>query len=100
MARTVHVLPTDKGWAVIREGSGENKAYFPTLKQAVATARTKVKKNKSGQVAIHRKNGGVTITGVIGLPKIHKSPVKSSIGSEEVRRAVSSLVRERLANLS
>src|ERR1035438_3221067 len=49
MAKTVHVFPSGEGWAVKRQGSGDTGAFFPTQKDAVASARFIVKKSASGQ---------------------------------------------------
>ena len=96
MAKTVHVFPSGKGWAVKRQGSGNTGAFFLTQKDAVASARFIVKKSASGQVAIHGRGGRIAAAYVHGLPKIQKSPVKSSLGSKNIAKAVSELALERL----
>ena len=98
MAKTVHVVPSDKGWAVKREGSTKTGACFSTQKDALAGARFIVKKSASGQIVIHGKTGRIVASEVHGLPKIQKPPVKSSLGSKNIEKAVSNLVRERLAS--
>jgi hypothetical protein len=99
MAKTVYVVPSGKGWAVKADENGEAGAFFSTQKDAVASARSVVKKRASGQVVILGKNGRIAVSAVHGLPKIQKSPVKSSIGSRNIERAVFELVRERLASV-
>jgi hypothetical protein len=98
MAKTIHVVPSGKGWAVKGAGDGATGAFFSTQKGAVASARFIVRKSASGQVVIHRKNGRMAASEVHGLPKIQKSPVKSSLGRENIERAVSKLVLDRLAS--
>ena len=97
MAKTVHVVPFEKGWAVKRLGSRKRSVFFSTRKDAVARARLIVKKSASGQIAVHSRTGRIIVSEVHGLPRIQKSPVKSSLGSRQIERAVSNLVRERLA---
>jgi hypothetical protein len=96
--KTIHVVPSGKGWAVRGGGAGKAGAVFATQKDAVVRARVIVRKNASGQIVVHGKNGRITASGVHGLPQIQKPPVKSSLGSKNIQRAVSELVRERLAS--
>jgi hypothetical protein len=98
MAKTVHVFPSGKGWAVKGEESDSPGALFLTQKDAVASARFIVKKSASGQIVIHGKGGRIAASYVHGLPKIQTSPVKSSLGSKNIERAVSQLALERLAS--
>jgi hypothetical protein len=99
MGKTIHVVPSGKGWAVRAVGNGATGALFATQKDAVASARSLVRKSAAGQVVIHGKTGRIAVTEVHGLPKIEKSPVKSSLGRENIERAVSKLVLERLASV-
>jgi hypothetical protein len=96
MTKTVHVVATDRGWAVVK-GSRKTGDLFPTKKAALASARSILRRMRSGQIALHEKNGRITVCGVHGLPRIQKSPGKSSLGSQNIERAVSKLVRERFA---
>src|ERR1017187_388031 len=98
MAKTVHVVPSGRGWAVKGERTSKTGAFFPTQKDAVASARFIVKKSASGQIVIHGKDGRIAASYVHGLPKIQKSPVKSSLGSKNIQRAVSQLALQRLAS--
>src|SRR5688572_5848801 len=61
-------------------------ALFSTQKAAVARGRSIVRKRASGQIVIHGKSGRITTSEVHGLPKIQKSPVKSSLGSKNIER--------------
>ena len=98
MGKTIHVVPSGKGWAVKCAGNGATGAVFATQKGAVASARSIVRKRESGQVVIHGKTGRIAVSEVRGMPKIQKSPVKSSLGRWNIERAVSKLVLERLAS--
>ena len=98
MAKTVHVFPSGEGWAVKGPGSGKTGGFFLTQKDAVVSARFIVKKSASGQVVIHGTGGRIAASYVKGLPKIQKSPVKSSLGSKNIEKAVSKLALERLAS--
>jgi hypothetical protein len=98
MVKTIHVFPSGKGWAVKTAGNGAAGAFFTTQQDAVASARSIVRKSDSGQVVIHGKTGRIAVSEVRGLPKIEKSPVKSSLGRGNIERAVSKLVLERLSS--
>lgn len=98
MNKTVYVVPSGRGWTVRRQGSSKAGAVFATQKDALAEARAIVKRSASGQVVIHGRGGRLIAAGVHGLPKIQKSPVKSSLGSKNIQRAVSRIVLDRLAS--
>ena len=98
MAKTVHVVPSGRGWAVKGERTSKTGAFFSTQKDAVAGARFIVKKSASGQIVIHGKTGRIYASEVHGLPKIQKPPVKSSLGSKNIEKAVSELAQQRLAS--
>jgi hypothetical protein len=97
MTETVHVVPSGRGWAVKGKRAGRTGAFFATQKDAVAGALFIVKKSASGQIVIHGRTGRIHASEVHGLPKIQKPPVKSSLGSREIEKAVSEMVRQRLA---
>jgi hypothetical protein len=96
MAKTIHVVPSGRGWAVKDAGNSQNGAIFSTQKDAMVRARFLVKESASGQIAVHGKSGRIAASEVHGLPKIQKPPVKSSLGLRNIERAVSKLVLERL----
>jgi len=98
MTETIHVFPLGEGWAVKGAGTGKNGAFFSTQKEAVAHARGIVRRRMSGQIVIHRTNGRIAVS-VHGLPRIQKPPVKSSLGTANIERAVSRLVLERFASV-
>jgi hypothetical protein len=98
MAKTVHVVPFGKGWAVKGERASKRGAFFFTQKDAVAGARFIIRKRASGQIVVHGKTGRIHASEVHGLPKIQKPPVKSSLGSKNIEKAVSELAQQRLAS--
>jgi hypothetical protein len=98
MTDTIHVFPSERGWVVKGAGSVKAGAFFSTQKEALFHARTIVRKRASGQIVVHGKNGRIAVSEVRGLPKIQESPVKSSLGTKNIERAVSKLVLERLAS--
>ena len=97
MTETIHVFPSGGGWAVKGAGTGKNGAFFSTQKDAIAHARGIVRKRTSGQIVVHRTNGRIAVS-AHGLPRIQKPSVKSSLGTENIERAVSKLVLDRLAS--
>jgi hypothetical protein len=99
MTETIHVFPSGNGWAVKGAGTGKSGALFTTQKDAVVRARGIVGKRASGQVVVHRKNGRIAVAEVRGLPRIRTSFVKSSLGTENIERAVSKLALERLGSI-
>jgi hypothetical protein len=94
MAKTVHVIPTQDGWVVAREG--KTPIVFPTKKAAVAQARTLAKKGASGQFIVHGVDGGIAARGSYGLPRTQQLPYKSNLGTKNIEKAVLKVVRERL----
>jgi hypothetical protein len=94
-SRTIHVFHHQGGWAVRREGSAEG-GIFRRRADAVAEARRRMIKSAPAQVVVHTKDGRVASVEVRGLRKIPRSPVKSSLGTENIQRAVFNIVRERL----
>ena len=54
----VHVLPTDKGWAVKVEGSTRNKSNHDTKQEAVDSGKAFAQKQKT-EFVIHGKDGKI-----------------------------------------
>jgi hypothetical protein len=98
MTETIHVFPSGGSWAVKGAGIGKKGAFFSTQKEALVHARSIVRKRASGQIVVHRTNGRIAVSDVRGLPRIRKPSVKSSLGTENIERAVSKLVLERFAS--
>jgi hypothetical protein len=96
-AKTIHVLPKDDGWTVQREDSAHRPTVYPTQKKALLAARALLKRETSGQIVLHRRDGLFTRKDVKGLPPVPSSPVKSSLGTAAIKRAISATIRESLA---
>lgn len=52
-----HVLPTDDGWQVKREGATRATSRHPTKKEAKAAAKDIAGKHTGGKVVLHRQDG-------------------------------------------
>jgi len=98
MNKTIHVVPSGKGWTVRRQGNSKTGPLYATQRDALAEARSLLRKSDSGQVVIHGRGGRLIAAGVHGLPKIQKPPVKSSLGSKNIQRAISQIVLDRIAS--
>jgi len=96
-ARTTHIVPKDNGWVVMKERAPKSySSVYPTRKQAIDAAREIVQRSSAGEIVVHGRDGSVRWREVIGLPIVQKSRVKSDLGTENIRRAVSEVIRERL----
>jgi hypothetical protein len=94
---TTHIIPKDDGWVIINEGSLKRKSIvYSTQKQALAVAVENVQRAPAAQVVVHGRTGSMRRRYVHGLPAVQKSRVKSDLGTENIRRAVSAVIRERL----
>ena len=92
--KTLHVYPAeDGGWNLRSIGVS---SHFAQKKQAVAEAIKLAEAKPAAQVVVHERNGGFHICFTHGLPPILRSHRKSSLGTENIRRAISSTIRERL----
>lgn len=92
MAKTVHVLPVDKGWTVKREGHKADGVY-QTQREAIQTARRIARRGASGQVAVHARDGRIREHHTYGMPRVQDPPGKKS---ERIDKAVGKVTRERL----
>ena len=70
---------------------------YATQKEAIVAARELVKRGTSGRIVVHGRDGSMRSTDVRGLRAIQTSPVKSSLGTKAIKKAVSTVIRERLA---
>ena len=122
-AQTTHIIPIGDGWVVKKEradvsvrkqGSGlamKNHAgrgrglsvrtkrvagVYSTQRQAIEAARRLVQRSAASQIVLHTRAGSLRWLDVRGLPLIQTSPVKSKLGTEAIKRAVSAVIRERL----
>ena len=99
--KTTHVVPSDDGWAVMREGrhrasSIRQNGVYSTQKQALKAARDILQRSAAGQIVVHGRNGSMRWRDVHGLPAVQKPPRKSDLGTEAIKRAVSAVIRQRL----
>jgi hypothetical protein len=123
-AKTAHILPKGDGWVVKRERdhvvakkrsnlktSGKSGAervikIFPTQAAAIEWAMERVghgeldgqrrKQSAAGQIVVHSRNGSVRWREIHGLPKVQTPPRKSELGTNAIKKAVSTAIRERL----
>ncbi len=95
--RTTHVIPGNGGWVVTREGSGERSTVvYTTQKEAIEVAREMLNR-KAGQIVIHGRDGSIRFEDVHALPAVRPSRLKSSLGTQAIKEAVSAVIRKRLA---
>lgn len=101
--RTTHILPTDGGWAVMKDAHSTRKgartrakSVYPTQKEAIAAARRLASKASAWEVLLHGRNGSYRIVERHGLPEVRNRPNRSSLAREAIRKAVSAIIRERL----
>ena len=93
--RTVHVYPSGGAWIVVKDR--ERPASFETKREAVHVAVRQTKKNHSGQIVIHGRNGRIAELRTYGLPKVQNPPKSGALGSKKIAKAVGKVVRDRLA---
>lgn len=92
--KTLHVYPAkDGGWNLRSVGIS---SHFAQKKQAISEAVKLAKTRPAAQVVVHERSGGFHVHFTHGLPSILRSSKKSSLGTENIRKAVSSTIRERL----
>jgi hypothetical protein len=96
-AKTTYVIPKNGGWAVTREGAAKrNRRVYSTQKEAVNAARDIVQRQSAGQVVILGLNGSIRVRDSHGLPPIQRAPSKSKLGRKAIKKAISTVIRERL----
>src|SRR5688572_11408351 len=98
LARTLHVLPSGKGWIVQKEGKKPGNV-FRTQKQAIAAARA-IARDTAGRMVVHRADGRFRLEEEHGLPKVQRPLHKSRLGTKKIEKAVSKVLRDRLASAS
>lgn len=95
---TIHIVPKNRGWAVKGEGlPNPSSQVYSTQTEAITAARTLIRKNPMGQIAVHGRRGSIRSFGVHGLPQVQTPPHKSSLGTKSIERAVSSVILDRLS---
>ena len=121
-AKTAHILPKGDGWVVKRErgqvvakkgpkttgkaGAQRVIKIFPTQAAAIEWAKERVghreldgqrkRQSAAGQIVVHSRNGSVRWREIHGLPKVQTPPQKSELGTNAIKKAVSTAIRERL----
>ena len=125
MPKTTHIVPRDDGWTIRKEREGfgpslkgkngdvlgrrrashwaakkplteRRSAVYATQKQAIDAARELAQRSSESQIVIHNRNGSMQRRDVRGLPEVQTPPLKSDLGTNAIRRAVSAVIRERL----
>lgn len=91
--KTVHVTRSKDGkWEV--RGSGNAVRSFSSQKEAVDAA---IKTPKKDKIVIRTSSALKNATSLKGsLPQIQAPPIKSSLGSKNIRQAVAATFRQRL----
>lgn len=99
-AKTTHVIPRGDRWAVRREGSGQGRRgdVYATQEAAIRAARALTQRERSSQLVIHGRDGSIRSEEVHGLPPVQSPPLKGNLGTKAIERAVSTVIRERLAS--
>jgi hypothetical protein len=123
-ARTTHIIPKGDGWIVKRERDNvivEKKPnlkatkksrteraikVFPTQAAAIERAKELVgrgepdvqreRQSLAGQIVVHGRNGSIRWHEIHGLPMVQTPPRKSELGTKAIKKAVSTVIRERL----
>ena len=96
MAKTVHVYPSDKGWAVKREGAKAG-TLFHTQKRAIESARVIVRDSAQSQMVVHGRDGRIRDHVTHGLPRVQDPPGKSR-GARKIEKAVGRVALERVTS--
>ena len=121
--KTTHIVPKHDGWAIVREGSiykkvrsqihtpgrlsspvashasNQSSEVFSTQKAAINAARRIVHQSPAWQIVIHGRDGSLQWGDVHGLPTIQTPPLKSDLGTKAIKKAISTVIRERLAKI-
>lgn len=95
-AKTTHVLPAGGRW-IVKKPDGKTTGAYPTEREARDVALRLTKASKEGQVVIHSP-AGFTSEALHGLPKVQPPPRGSKLGKNAIKKAVSKVVRARLAD--
>ncbi|MFN0103184.1 MAG: DUF2188 domain-containing protein [Bryobacteraceae bacterium] len=98
LAKSTHIIPTDGGWVIRREGAspGWGDGLYSLQREAVAAARLLTRRESVGQIVIHGRNGSMRITDVRGIRPVRSRRRKSSLGRTAIKKAISAVLRERL----
>jgi hypothetical protein len=95
--KTTHIMPSKAtGRWIVKKAGAKGIAAFNTRKEAIEVAKRSVK-GKSGQVVVHTEDGEIIPVKVTGLPKVQKPLGKGTLEEKAIEKAVSKVVRKRLA---
>jgi hypothetical protein len=92
-AKTFHVYRSGDAWTVKKEGKSAK--IFSTQQKAVSAAKKSIKKEGSGQLVVHGRNGQIRHYETYRMIRIQEHPKKSPIAAK-IRQAVSKVVLERV----
>lgn len=90
--KTVHVIPRDGGWRVTRDG-GAKDPVFATQREAIEKAKVMVRRESSGQLVVHGRDGRIRQSDTYNMPPIQDPPGKKSA---KIEKAVDKITRDRL----
>ncbi|MCP5119470.1 MAG: DUF2188 domain-containing protein [bacterium] len=96
MAKTIHVYPSNGGWAVKQEGT-KSSMVFPTQKKAIASARAIARDSAPSQLVVYGREGRIRRHVTHGLPKVQDPPSRSR-GAKEIEKAVGRVALERVTS--
>lgn len=95
--KTTHVIPAKaKGRWIVKKAGTKGKGVFASQREATEVAKRYIK-GKSGQVVVHTKEGKIIPVKVVRLPKLQNTVLKGSLSEKDIEKAVSKVVRQRLA---
>ncbi|MBI4904822.1 MAG: DUF2188 domain-containing protein [Acidobacteria bacterium] len=92
---TVKVTPRDGGWEV-RRGSSPNRPVYATKREAIRAARAIMKGIELGMILVYAPNGRIYSREHYGDPPIHRSRLRSSLGTAAIDAAIDAVMREQL----
>jgi hypothetical protein len=113
-AKTTHIIPKDDGWVVKKDRSHTLRGQtdtsgdaptpsavraitvYATQREAIEAARKLARRSVAWQIILHGRNGSMRRLEMHGLPVVQRSMVKSDLGREAIKRAVSAVIRKRL----
>ena len=96
---SAHVIP-DKGQWILFNPDGRKTGEFTTQREAISRAKGLVEQAKIGQVVVHSTSGNFRVKFMTGLPKLSRPTNRNAGDRTNVRKAISSAIRERLMSTS
>jgi hypothetical protein len=95
MTRTFYVYREDGGAWVVRK-EGRKTAFFPTRREAMATAIQSSRNSKPSQVVVLGSSGQLLAHKSYGLPEIQELPKRGRFSAREIANAVGLVTLNRL----